>query len=105
MENEMESRISLVQPHTGGCPASTISLGRRQLFLPVNDNYLLTLRRRGAPAADADCEARPRPGFLPQGYQKPWRWESGKPAFPSAFAVGAVGMWESRLPLARFPRG
>src|SRR3954452_22651359 len=25
--------------------------------------------------------------------------------FPSAFVAGAVGMWESRRPLARFPRG
>src|SRR5260370_30197928 len=37
------------------------------------------------------------------------RWESGKPAlgFPLFHGVvaGAVGMWESRLLLARFPRG
>jgi len=25
--------------------------------------------------------------------------------FPSALVVGAVGMWESRLPLARLPKG
>ncbi len=45
------------------CPASTISLGRRQLFLPINDNYLLMLRRRAAPAAGAEGEARSRFGF------------------------------------------
>jgi hypothetical protein len=81
------------------CPASTISSPRRQLFLPTNDNYFLTRR--------AERSARPRRCFLRDGSG---RWESGKPAFgfltfPSALVAGAVGMWESRLLLARFPRG
>jgi len=45
------------------CPASTISLGQRQLFLLINDKLPLMLRRRRAPASDAEGEARPRVGF------------------------------------------
>ena len=35
-------------------------------------------------------EARPRSGFLPQRYQKPWRWESGKPAFGFGGSTAAL---------------
>ena len=82
-----------------GCPASTISSPRRQLFLPANDNHFLPLR--------AKVSVRPRTftfqrWFGAVGMRATCFWF---PTFPFAFVAGAVEMWESRRPLARFPRG
>ena len=47
-----------------GCPASTISLDRRQLFLRINYNYFLTLRLRAAPALGRRAKPARRPCCL-----------------------------------------
>ena len=82
-----------------GCPASTISSPRRQLFLPANDNHFLPLR--------AKRSVRPRTftfqrWFGAVGMRATCFWF---PTFPFALVAGAVEMWESRLLLAGFPSG
>src|SRR3954452_11752697 len=73
---------------------------------------LVFWRRRAAPPALARGRATARPrasvfAFEREGFGAVGKWKTcfWFSTFPSALVVGAVGMWESRLPLARFPRG
>jgi hypothetical protein len=82
---------------------TTISPYQRQLLL---DSWAARSARRLA-----EGEARPR-GLVVWfsdiyifGAGGKWKTCFWFCTFPSAFVAGAVGMWESRLPLARFPRG
>ena len=93
-----------------GCPASTTFPGR----VASRENVTESLDVAGEAARSA---ARQAEGDSPPGSFCFWfrkkeigaveKWETcfWFSTFPSAVVVGAVGMWESRLLLARFPRG
>jgi hypothetical protein len=66
------------------------------------------VRRRGAPLrAGATARLLLCFGFENKGIGAVGKWKTcfWFSTFPSALVAGAVGMWESRLLVARFPRG
>ena len=93
---------SLAQALTG------VNYAFRSTAIISPDRRQLLLRRRGAPPrAEGDSPPAAVFWFLVYISGAVGKWETccWFSTFPSALAAGAVEMWESRPPLARFPRG
>jgi len=93
----------------GCCPASTISLGRVASRENVTESIDVVGEAARSAARQAEGDSPPGSCVLVRkreiGAVGKWETCFWFSTLSSALVAGAVGMWESRLLLARFPRG